>query len=239
MFLHTTPTLSLYFGDASDNLSPALMREAGTTLVAQEPFVRLKKSMPYDSVIFQHQVHGVDGMLIDEKNKMMSPFAHDGDFLITQAKKTGLGILTADCLPIIFYDPEHNAIANAHAGWRGSVQEIAVKTLQRMEENFGTQKNNVTIFFGPCAKKCCYEIQPDFMHNLEPFLWHEKTVRSGGSKLYFDVSAFNQLLLENYGVPKNSIIMDYNVCTMCDASYFSHRRQPANPGRQMTVACLR
>src|SRR5438477_544569 len=82
--------------------------------------------------------------------------------IIINVKNLGIGILTADCLPIIFYDPYNNIISIAHAGWRGTMQNIAIKVIETMRNSFKSKPENIEVFFGPSAKDCCYEVGENF-----------------------------------------------------------------------------
>src|SRR3990167_5906317 len=170
MLVHTSPLFQIYFGNADDALFPAdyLNLPQDKKILEQEPYSKLKKLMQLKKLLLLHQVHGIDGFIIgSQEAETLKPFSRDGDYLITDLNHVGLGVMTADCLPIIFHDVMHNAIAIIHAGWRGAVKGIAVKAFEQMEQVYGTQKDSLRIYFGPCAKVCCYQIQENFIENLE------------------------------------------------------------------------
>ena len=85
-----------------------------------------------------------------------------------------IGVLTADCLPIIFYDTKNHVAACIHAGWRSAIAEIVTKVVQMMFEKFKFAPEDLQIYFGPCAKTCCYQVQPDFLQNLTNFKFKTK-----------------------------------------------------------------
>jgi polyphenol oxidase len=241
MLLHTHPLFSIYFGDAHDNVRPDEFRAyAATNNVLEHPCcAQLKKVMRLDALTFLHQTHSDQGAVITaDNNPIAIPFSRDGDFIITD-QEIGLGVLTADCLPIVIYDKVHHALAIVHAGWRGSVQEIAPKALAHMTEVFNTDPSQVCVFFGPCAKTCCYTVTQEFRDHVAPFACADRTLQKIGADYHFDVPLFNALLLEKAGVRSEAISLSYNVCTMCATNFFSHRRQGALAGRQMTVAWLK
>ncbi|MFI5332737.1 MAG: peptidoglycan editing factor PgeF [Candidatus Babeliales bacterium] len=247
MLLHTHPLFSVYFGDAQDSVYPDQFRAfaAKNNLLDHESCTQLKKVMRLDGLTFLHQTHSDQGILItDEQDKTpfsQSPFCNflfDGDYLITN-KEIALGVLTADCLPIVMYDKVHHVLALVHAGWRGSVQEIAVKAVAHMEQAFGTNPAHLCILFGPCAKTCCYTVTEEFRDHIATFPWADRTMQKIGSDYHFDLPLFNTLLLEKDGIKSDAISLSYNVCTICNDNFFSHRRQGAHAGRQMTVAWLK
>lgn len=188
------------------------------------------------SLLILDQVHGNDGYVITQDNMYMPFKSEVGDYLITNQRNIGLGVLTADCLPIIFVDNITGAIGIAHAGWRGSVKNIALITLERMQQQCGTKIADVSVFFGPCAKVCCYEVQPDFRNN---FTDDNAFFIQRGRQLFFDLPLLNANLLYAIGLPKTAMNEQYNCCTICNDDYFSFRRQGEAAGRNVSVVWIR
>lgn len=238
MLLHTHPLFSIYFGDAQDNVHPDQFRTFAThtNILNHDACAQLKKVMRLESLAFLNQTHSDQGLVVGDQ--AVPAFTHDGDYLITN-KEIALGVLTADCLPIVMYDKVHHALVLVHAGWRGSVQEIVVKALAHMEQAFGTNPAHLCILFGPCAKTCCYTVTEEFKDHIASFSWAERTMQKIGTAYHFDLPLFNTLLLEKVGIKPDVISLSYNVCTICNHNFFSHRRQGLQAGRQMTVAWLK
>lgn len=241
MIIHHDLSLGIYFGNVQDKLFPAdyllYPSLSISNLLSIAQFSHLQTSMQLQSLQFLHQVHGVDGYIITG-NTTMFPFAQEGDFLITNVPFVGLGIMTADCLPIVYYDIEHHAIAVAHAGWRGSVKNIAPIVLQRMQKAFDINPKQIKIFFGPCARTCCYSVGSELINEVQKYPFAIKVFEHRDSAIYFDLIGFNQQLLQNAGVPEENFIRDYTECTMCNSRYWSARKQREKSGRQMTVVAL-
>ena len=78
----------------------------------------------------------------------------EGDFLITNQPGMGIAVLTADCLPIIFYVPQHNFVAAAHARWRASIAGIGIKVLENFNQQYNLDLSQVQVYFGPAARSC-------------------------------------------------------------------------------------
>lgn len=242
MILHSDPLLSIYFGDARTGLQ----RDVCTQDCAQEDLWknsslnRIKKLMHLEKLLFLRQTHSDIGVVVSpEKAAALIGHKEEGDYLITQLGHIGLGVYTADCLPIVFYDSLSHASGICHAGWVGSVSNIAIKTLQAMEKEFGTKLEYIRIFFGPSARGCCYKVTPDFESNLKGFDFTDQVLFYRGEELFFDLPLFNRLRLEAYGIKKESFHCKYNICTICHDSFCSHRRQGALAARQLTVVALK
>jgi len=232
---------TIYFGDARDQFFPDEHRDAlnGQQLLARKPFARLSSVMEINSVILLHQVHGTDGTVVTSDNVSgIKPLGDEGDYLITQEAGIGIGVLTADCLPLIIYDKQHHAVAIVHAGWKGTVNGIAIKALEHMCRAYGTDPSQVQVIFGPAARPCCYQVTSEFLDYLAPFSWGTSAITSRDDKLFFDKVLFNSRALQEQGVLSASLVLDNNMCTMCNHQFYSHRRQKEQAGRNLTVVSL-
>ena len=242
MILHNDPLLSIYFGDARSGMQrDFLMDECSQEeLWKQDKLLEVKKLLQLQVLVFLKQLHSAAGVTVsDEALTEVTEHKQEGDFLITKRVLTGLGVYTADCLPIVFYDTYNRVVGICHAGWAGSVNKVAVRTLERMQKDYGTNLDHLRIFFGPSAKPCCYEVKPDFKKHLEGFAFQDKVIIERGDQLFFDLPQFNRLQLEEYGVKNESFQTNYNICTICNTSYCSSRRDRQNMERQLTVVTLK
>ena len=200
-----------------------------------------KKKYHLNSLILLKQVHGVHGVCIESEEQASSivPRSYDGDYLITRVKHIGIGVLTADCLPIVIYDPKTESIGIAHAGWRGSVQEIGIRMLKHMEQAFGVTKESIQIFFGPSAGACCYEVNSSFLKNIEDFRYGIQTLKKSNTKIYFDLALFNKLQFKAVGIKEEQIDCTQNDCTIENSLFCSYRRDSGNPARQLSFAYIK
>jgi hypothetical protein len=238
MNLYQTPSLSIFFGTEQHSFVPDLHK--GFSALTKHPFNQLAKLMNLKQMVFLNQVHSDRGRVItleDSKN-MLPSFVNDGDFLITSVANIGLAVATADCLPIIFYDKKNKVVGIAHAGWRGSVAQIGVKTVTRMQQLYKTKVDDIEIFFGPSAQACCYQVQEDFIKNLGSFSYIDQLINSTEQGLFFHLDKLNMFQLEEMGIRKELINRQYHQCTICNPSYCSVRRMPGTTQRQMTVVVL-
>ena len=101
------------------------------------------------------QTHSSKVLLLDEKNKPLNRFKSDA--LITGLDNIGIGVLTADCVPILFYDKINNLIGCAHAGWKGAKSGVIENTVDQLKKL--NKKNEIIAVVGPCIGKKSYEVE--------------------------------------------------------------------------------
>lgn len=239
MMIHDAPFFRIYWGNATDGIFPDIYKGGITKPLLEHPrFAPLKRLLAVDDLIFLNQVHGISGAAI-EKHASLISFTKEGDYLVTDEPGIALGVMTADCLPVVIFDSRTAAVAIVHAGWRGATQKILAHVLAAMHKRYGTKNEYLKIFFGPCARVCCYEVAQDFKTNLDNCTYSDEVLITRGKNLYFDLPAFNRLQLEELGIKVGAIQDQYNKCTICNEGFFSYRRQGKNAGRQMTVVCVK
>ncbi len=244
MIIHSAPRYHIYFGDAKDEMYPSQYQQWDDfALLSRKPIISVAERLQLQNLLFLRQVHGIEGCTVSAQNLFTTPpFSQEGDFLITHEQHVGLGILAADCLPVIAYDRKYNAIGIAHAGWRGAVAGVVPAMLNAMKTAYKSDPHDITLFFGPSAKCCCYEVQPEFITQLETYPSRDRVIRSNGSKFFFDLPLFVELQAVHQGV--KSVHKEYNSCTICDMRFHSYRRgaaagSPDLIGRQMTVVAIK
>jgi YfiH family protein len=157
--------------------------------------------------------------------------------LVTNKPGAAIGVLTADCLPIVLHDEKKHACGVVHAGWRGSVAGIAVRALGAMTKHFGTDPRDIKIYFGPAARGCCYEVRKDF-HKGVSDEYAERVIVKKDSRFFFDNLRLNALQLMQVGALEKNFNFQYGLCTICDGSYHSYRRDGKQSQRQATVVVL-
>jgi len=190
---------------------------------------QIRKALSVPKVVYARQVHGTNVHRVTAKNSDQVPTA---DALITTEKGIGLGVLHADCQAALFYDPVHEAVGIAHAGWRGSAQNIYAQTVEAMHREIGTQPHNLMVCISPSLGPDHAEYK-NFKQDLPEDFWEFQT-KPG----YFDFWAISQKQLTQCGVPEKNIEIS-GVCTHCNAKeYFSYRRDKET-GRHATVIALK
>lgn len=161
-----------------------------------------------------------------------------GDALITNEPGPVLMTLHADCQALVFVDPGSTtrgpAVAVAHAGWRGTVADVAGQTVAAMTEAFGTRPQDLLVSVGPAIGGCCYTVGPEVVEAWQALAGIEWRVAvRQDDAVRFSLRDANAWLLRRAGVPQAHIEV-HVVCTQCDGAgerWFSHRGQGATTGR--------
>lgn len=150
------------------------------------------------------------------------------DALISQEKGILLTVTVADCTPILLFDPVTSAIAAIHAGWRGTVEQIAQKTLKQMATKFGTEAKNCLAYIGPCIDRCTFEVDHDVaQHFSSEFKEWDETKQ----KFFIDLKKANRFQLESSGLLASNIeVSPYSTVTH-NEYFFSHRKEKGKTGR--------
>lgn len=239
MIIHHESLMSIAFGDQHHSFARSQFYSTNSSyeLAQKVPLRKMSKLLGCEQIITLKQIHSNNGFVVTNTN--FEPYLHEGDFLITTQLSLALGIATADCLPIIFFDSSIPLIAIAHAGWQGSVKEIALKVTKTMQEQFSSNLDYVKIFFGPSAKTCCYHVGDEFLKNFESFDYASECFQLRKDGYFFDLPLFNRLQLKAAGISQTSFHLDYNICTICNPHYCSYRRDGEQTLRQMTMVMLK
>ena len=181
-----------------------------------------------EQVVRSHQVHG-DHILIASQSGNFESY----DAMVTQEPNLLLAVSTADCVPILIYDPVNEVCAAIHAGWKGTVLMIVSKTVKLMEQHFGSISANMKAYIGACIDQCHFEVGPEVLEKFETKYISNRDAVSG--KGFVDLKAANKAQLLTAGL-SNSNIETSPYCTFDDAHrFFSHRRDKGKTGRMWSV----
>lgn len=166
---------------------------------------------------------------------------YDTDALITNEKGLVLVAKTADCVPILLYNPATKAIAAVHSGWRGTSKNIVGKTIAKMELEYGSKAEDIIAAIGPCIGIKNYEVGPEVaeaFYNLLPMA--EKAIKStDGQKFKLDLKEANFQLLLKAGVKPENIDISKHCTYNSPTHFFSARRDGAKTGRMINGIVLR
>jgi polyphenol oxidase len=160
----------------------------------------------------------------------------EGDAIVTQCAQVAIGIRTADCLPILIYDPDSKVIAAVHAGWRGTEQKIVQKTIEKMQHDYPTLTESLRVVLGPCIQTKNYEVDQDVERAFhDPVaIKSQYLLPAANHKWHLDLQRANFLQLEQVGVLPDHIDI-LNHCTFGEPNRFhSYRRNKSQAGRQLS-----
>lgn len=184
-------------------------------------------------VVTMKQAHGDN--IVEVKDKNLKE-AGEADGMITGEPDVYLGVLTADCVPILFLAPKQRLVAAVHAGWRGTLSGIAAKTVRLFENQHGVAPVDVEVALGPSIGPCCYEVKEDVAGPLMK-KWGKLTTPSilvKEGKTFINLSRLNRDILRAAGVPGNQLFQ-IGPCTSCaPEDFFSYRRERSETGRQIS-----
>jgi len=198
----------------------------------------LAKTIGYErqKLIHMRQIHSDRIIAVNEMMNFDTP--PECDALVTNRLNTPLMVMSADCTPILLFDPVQRVIAAVHAGRAGALKGILSKTLRQMVQMYGSCIENIHISMGPSIHGCCYEINTQIAADVEE-KGYPDALRSEGEKLFLDVNTIlvKQMNALNIPTEHREII---NECTACRCdTYFSYRADQQHTGRIAGVIVLR
>lgn len=163
------------------------------------------------------------------------------DALITQEKDICIGVTTADCVPLLIYDAKNHALGTIHAGWKGTVQKIAQKTILRMEQEFRSNPKDLVVAIGPSISQSVFEVGDEVGEAFRStgFSLSQIAYRNNVTKkLHIDLWTANKIQLTGAGILDKNIEIS-GICTFSNKEFFSARRQSINSGRIVTGGVLK
>ena len=145
-----------------------------------------------------------------------------GDALITNQKNTPIIIKIADCTPILIYDKENKVISLVHSGWKGTLKNITIKTIETMISKYNSKKENIYVYIYPSIRQCHFEIQEDVYSLFKDTINNiDKYTNKLENKYYIDMQSIIKDKLIEIGITN---IIDTNICTYCNHDiYYSYR----------------
>ncbi|AQX27602.1 MULTISPECIES: peptidoglycan editing factor PgeF [unclassified Bartonella] len=221
---------SLNVGQNSNDYSEYITQNH--TLIAHYFDIEIK------NLITVHQIHSCEVVIVDKAFIGERPKA---DALVTTKKGLAIGVLTADCGPVLFADPQAGVIGAAHAGWRGSLNGVLEKTISVMEEQ-GAKRQSIIAVLGPCIGPCHYEVKSEFYnHFIERDNQFEKYFLKTDKADHFSFNLWTFIInqLKKEGVHASCL----ELCTyQNEKRFFSYRRtihrNELDHGRQISAIML-
>ncbi len=188
-------------------------------------------------VLTVYQIHSAVAVTVDQ------PIARDAlpkaDAVVTRTPGLAIGVLTADCTPVLFADPVAKVVAAAHAGWRGAVGGVLEAAVREMERN-GAERSRIRAAIGPTIHQLSYEVGPEFEAEVVARDADDArffAVPPGRSRAHFDLPGYVEKRLQNLGL---GVVQRSSVCTYENELRFysfrrsTHRQEP-DYGRQISA----
>jgi len=197
-------------------------------------------SIDDDHLILPNQTHTNNVVNLSEdffhwSYTIQQSYLKNVDAIITSEKKVCIGISTVDCVPLLFYDKSKSVIAAVHAGWRGTVNKIVLKTIDKLYQDYGCNSEDIVVEMGPSISQKAFEVDSvvyNFFieaHFEMPLLAIKKK-----DKWYIDLCEANRQLLLSVGILEKNIKVS-SICTYYnDDRFFSARRLGIHSGRMFT-----
>jgi YfiH family protein len=161
------------------------------------------------------------------------------DALITDRPGITLLIRVADCVPIVLYDPVRRVVAALHAGWKGTVANIAAATVARMGMRYGCRARDICAGIGPSIGPCCFEVGSDVSEQFRKASFGDMCLPADSGGIRVDLPGANRAALLRSGLLPHNIEMA-GYCTACNLDvFFSYRGEKGNTGRFGLFAGLR
>jgi YfiH family protein len=200
----------------------------------------LSKNFPHIKFIVANQTHSANIHIITEVKEVgwnsLNSAIQNCDALITNQKDIMLTILTADCVPILLFDPKQKVVAAVHAGWKGTKEEILFKTVQKMQKVFNSNPQDILAGIAPSIGRCCYEVDWNVAQHFKKI---ENAYDERKEKFMLDLPYINKEQLLRAGLQEKNIEMSH-VCTACEVEdYFSYRKENGCSGRFMSIIGLK
>lgn len=188
-------------------------------------------NIPLSQVAKSHQVHG------DKILNVLQPGRYEGyDALITSIAGIQLAVTIADCTPVLIYDPVKNAVAAIHAGWKGTAQNIVLKTVQAMQDEFKTEPEDCFAYIGTCIDECSFEVGEEVAVNFQT---KHKRWDSAINKFFVDLKLANKDQLLEAGLRSESIEVSAYSTVLNNDDYFSYRYEKGLTGRMLATIGLK
>lgn len=175
--------------------------------------------LDYKNIIKAKQAHTKNVIKIEEiKNNGKIDTENETDGLITNKKDIILTTTNADCILLLFFDPVKKVIANTHSGWKGTLQEISVETVNKMKEEYGSNPADIIVCIAPSIRKCHFEVDSDvyqlFYEKFKKLGDIDKFIQEKNGKWYIDTVYINKQILKQAGIKEENIEDSRNLLSM-------------------------
>jgi len=198
----------------------------------------------YKNIIKACQAHTDNVVSVDEISRdstIDTKFLSDG--LMTNKRGIVLATTNADCILLLFFDPVKKVVANTHSGWKGTLQEISIKTVEKMINIYGCNPKDIIVCICPSIRKCHFEVGEDvkemFYKQFKKLGNTDEFIFNRHEKCYIDTVCINKMLLKGMGILEDNI-EDSGICSVCNSNIIhSYRVEGKNYGLATALIGLR
>jgi hypothetical protein len=183
-----------------------------------------------ESIFDVWQVHSAD-VVCARAPRPFDESYRQADIILTDRPEVTLFMRFADCVPIFIYDPRKAVIGVAHAGWMGTLRDVATVTVNAMRAQYNSNPADIIACIGPSIGPDHYEVGADVILQVMQKFGDEsdQVLISNNGKIHFDLWKTNRILLEHAGVGR---VETAGICTACHTDdWFSHRAEKGRTGR--------
>lgn len=223
---YTTDSAEVFFSTANNGIDFNKSTEIGLNNID-----KIKEIFDLEDICYLNQIHS-DYIHTYDRNIV------DGDGLITDKKRVGVGVFTADCVSVIIYDNEKKVCSSVHSGWKGTYKGIVIRAVDKMVKEYGCSPENMEVFIGPHARRCCYEVGNDLIEKFKALpIFKNEDINTGRN---IDLNKCIEIQLLHMGIKKEKI-NDVGECTMCSDNYklHSYRKDKDESGRMFSFIYLK
>jgi YfiH family protein len=227
-------------GRSGRDLNLSFDLAAREDVLANRQHVLRALGLPHSTVHTVRQVHGNRVCVVDREALAHGLRNVRADALVTDLPQVPLGVLAADCLPIVLYSLRPRALGIVHAGRMGTLARVVPAALEAMRRQFAVAPEQVYAVVGPGIGPCCYRLDA---RALAPFQerfsdWEQYFIPRGPGVWMMHLAKANLSQLRAAGVP-SAHVQIADVCTACHVAHFySHRAEGKEAGRAMGIAVL-
>ncbi len=199
----------------------------------------------YKNIVKANQYHTDNIEIIKSVNESRIDTPNLSDGLITNKRKIVLATTNADCILFLMFDSKRKVISNIHSGWKGTLQRISVKAIEKMKEEFGSNPRDIIVCICPSIRKCHFEVDKDvyemFYNEFKDLKECDEFIVKDEKreKWYIDTVLINKIILKQKGILEENI-EDSGICSVCNnEKVHSYRKEGTEYGLSTAIISLK
>ena len=195
--------------------------------------LRIASAYGLEDIITVNQVHGSTVFFADNAAEKKSA---EADSIVTRQKGTGIGVITADCVPVLVCFPDSGCVFAVHAGWRGTSLRVVRESIGAVCEEYSLKPRDAVAAIGPAIRRCCYEVRDDVASRFVGRFSGETNwlLEKGDGKFLLDLVEINRIELFDAGVQQVEVM---DLCTYCQGLP-SYRRDGSGTEKMISFVAV-